>query len=209
MNKTIYYGDKKIKIYPKDSNKTLSGAMKVNFDDVTIELQLQVADFLSPENNRHLAIYAKKPADAFKELKKCFRYVQAAGGLIQQKENFLFIKRLGKWDLPKGKIDKGETREEAAIRECKEECGVKSIQITNTLNSTLHIYIWDNKAHLKRTYWYLMETDYNGPFTPQTEENIEEVKWFTKQEIKSEVYTNTYPAILRLLKNYFSEPPAL
>jgi len=72
-----------------------------------------------------------------------------------QKSEYLLIKRLGIWDLPKGKIDKGETTSEAAVREVREETGLKNIEIIGQLPDTFHIYNQKGKWLLKKTYWFL------------------------------------------------------
>jgi len=133
-------------------------------------------------------------------LKNELHFIEAAGGLIRNKNKYLFIKRLGKWDLPKGKLDKGETNEEAAIRECEEECAVKNLNIIKPLSDTYHIYEYKNKLALKTTYWFLMETDYAKALKPQVEENIEEVKWLSLEEIEKTVLANTYITIENLIR---------
>lgn len=139
---------------------------------------------------------------------KCFRKqfveIPAAGGLVQRSDqSLLFIRRLGVWDLPKGKIDKGETPEIAAIREVEEECGVKGLKIIRQLDSTYHIYrspflkFPDNLA-LKETKWFLMSCDDDQTLVPQSEENIEEVRWFAVNELDT-VMENTYLSLREFL----------
>ena len=118
---------------------------------------------------------------------------------------FRSIYRLGKWDLPKGKLDKGETVEAAAIRECEEECGIKNLKIEQQLSSTYHIYKYKGKLALKQTYWFYMTTNYEKPLKPQTEENIEDVKWFTKEKIKETVFGNSYFTIIDVINEAFND----
>lgn len=131
----------------------------------------------------------------------CFRNrfteVPAAGGLVQNEEgSFLFIRRLGVWDLPKGKIEKNETPEKAAIREVGEECGLSGLKIVRQLDSTFHIYrspylLFPKNLVLKETLWFLMTYSGNETAVPQVDENIEEVRWFAGSDIDIPM-SNTY-----------------
>ncbi len=115
---------------------------------------------------------------AFKDFYTHFVPIEAAGGLVFNEQNeVLLIKRLGKWDLPKGKIDGDESDEEAAIREVEEECGIGSLSITSPLPSTYHCYKQHNHRFLKTTYWFKMSTTDTKPLVPQKEEHITEARW--------------------------------
>lgn len=113
-----------------------------------------------------------------KDFESLFTTVKAAGGLVLNEENkCLFIFRRGFWDLPKGKIDKGEKKKAAAIREVQEETGVESVEIVEKLKTTRHAYrLKDKKRAIKKTFWYVMKAK-NQPLIPQTEEDIEQAVW--------------------------------
>jgi ADP-ribose pyrophosphatase YjhB (NUDIX family) len=115
-------------------------------------------------------------------LKKKYKVMTAAGGLVTRKDKILMIYRLKKWDLPKGKIDKGEKAKEAAVREIQEECGVQS-QIVTKLCTTWHTYTLKKKRILKKTTWYEMTSVGNGKLTPQEEEGIDEARWMSPKEV--------------------------
>src|SRR5690606_12717818 len=67
--------------------------------------------------------------------------VVAGGGfVVNTKGKVLFIKRNGKWDLPKGKVDKGESIENAALREVMEETGVQDLVVEKFLRTTYHVF---------------------------------------------------------------------
>jgi len=135
--------------------------------------------------------------NAFRNFFEDYLLIEAAGGLvINNKQEILVIYRLGKWDLPKGKIETDEKIDEAAIREVEEECGIDGLEIIKELSPTFHTYELKGKPVLKKTYWFLMKTDFSGELIPQTEENITDVKWMTLQEIKTIVFESTYPAIV-------------
>lgn len=136
--------------------------------------------------------------------KSQFNEIPAAGGLVQNGDgSLLFIKRLGVWDLPKGKIEKGETPENAAIREVEEECGLSGLKIIRQLDSTFHIYRSPylkspNNLVLKETNWFLMSCSGVQTLVPQMEESIEEVRWFVLNEIESAM-ANTYSSLREFL----------
>lgn len=133
------------------------------------------------------------------------KFIEAAGGLVDWQNKYLFIKRLGFWDIPKGKLDLGETPEEAAVREVVEECGEMNIRIEKHLVDTWHTYIQKDKKYLKKTYWYKMNCfDEKLHLVPQTEENITEVKFFEKENL-SEILERTYPSIKLVLEKMEEE----
>ena len=124
-----------------------------------------------------------------------FKIVEAAGGLVKnlKTNHFLFIFRNKKWDLPKGRINKNEEVKSAAIREVEEETGVNNLSIVEHLNTTYHIFKKNRKYRLKKTFWYLMETDFIDELTPEKKEGIEKAIWIDKNSIgtiKNEIYQN-------------------
>jgi 8-oxo-dGTP pyrophosphatase MutT (NUDIX family) len=143
-----------------------------------------------------LAIYGKDTDAVRKEVFGMFRIMEAAGGLVLNPNGkSLMIFRRGKWDLPKGKLDKGETPEEAALREVNEETGIKKLKLEGHLITTYHSYTHKKQRILKRTYWYLMTIPNTQKATPQAEEDITLAKWVAKDKLKAKL-KNTYPSIL-------------
>ncbi len=125
--------------------------------------------------------------------------VEAAGGLVFNKDgDILMIFRNGKWDLPKGKLEKEESVEKCAIREVKEECGIDDLQIIKQLIDTYHTYELNDLKILKRTYWFKMRTAYNGQLVPQIQEGITKANWVKRNEI-AEKLENSYGNIVQLL----------
>jgi 8-oxo-dGTP pyrophosphatase MutT (NUDIX family) len=126
--------------------------------------------------------------------------ILAAGGLVEnEKGQFLFMFRRGKWDLPKGKLDPGETLEECALREVEEETGVGRLELKKFLLQTLHEYEELSKVIEKKTHWYSMMTTSLQTLIPQTEEDITELKWIAPADFEI-VLRNTYPAIVEVLR---------
>ncbi|MCC6287350.1 MAG: NUDIX domain-containing protein [Chitinophagaceae bacterium] len=131
---------------------------------------------------------------------KHFTIIQAAGGLVKnEKGEILMIFRRGKWDLPKGKLEKGEDLKACAVREVKEETGLKKVIVQHFLLTTYHTYSDFGKQILKESYWYLMNTSSNQITTPQTEEEIHEITWVSQDAI-GEKLRNTFPSIKDVIK---------
>ncbi|MCE2786917.1 MAG: NUDIX hydrolase [Bacteroidota bacterium] len=136
---------------------------------------------------------------AFNDFYTHFVAIEASGGVVfNDKNELLLIKRMGKWDLPKGKIDAGETLEEAALREVEEECGIGSLTLGKKLPPTYHTYKMHNHRFLKITRWFEMRTAWDKELIPQTEEQITEAAWFAmkKKDLKE---LDTYTSISDLL----------
>lgn len=135
-----------------------------------------------------------------KKVKEKIPVCKAGGGLVYNKAgDVLFIFRNGKWDLPKGGIEKGEEIEDTAIREVEEETGVKNLKITHKLQKTYHVFKRGGKYKLKVTHWYEMRTDFTGTPKPQANEGIEKVAWLNPEEIK-EALKNSYENIKLLFQ---------
>lgn len=150
---------------------------------------------------RHV-ILSKAPDLTFNGFFKDFQFIEAAGGVVQnQKDEILLIYRNGCWDLPKGKVEKGENISEAAIREVEEECGLVGPEITDELSSTYHTYERNGKKYLKRTHWYVMEYNKDHKLIPQIEEGITKVEWVNKSDLK--IYTEkTYGSIKSIISDF-------
>ena len=112
---------------------------------------------------------------------------------------WLFIFRNGKWDLPKGKVEKKEAITKAAIREVEEECGIGKLTIIKELPTTYHTYYMEERAILKRTYWFEMLCKDTSVLIPQLEEGITDVKWLSKKQLR-QVLENTYESVKDVMK---------
>ena len=131
--------------------------------------------------------------------KKKIKVVKAGGGVVtNSKDEILFIFRRNKWDLPKGKMDKGETIENTAVREVEEETGVKNLVISSFFKDTYHIFKKDSNYFLKQTSWFNMSSNYDGELHPELNEGISKVVWKSRSKIKK--IKNTFPNIKLLLK---------
>lgn len=131
--------------------------------------------------------------------------IDAAGGIVRDPTGrVLLIQRLGRWDLPKGKLEKGEGIEEAALREVEEECGIRQLLIETQLPRTWHGYDVYGEPTIKCTHWFAMKTTQEQKAMPQTEEDITEAVW-QSPELAAKNLAKSYPAIRSLAKVYFSE----
>lgn len=129
-------------------------------------------------------LYHPDEKEIMKTLKSKMPVQKAGGGLVYNaKGEVLFIFRNGKWDLPKGGVEKGEENEYAALREVEEETGVNALKITRKLQKTYHIFKRNGKYKLKVTHWYEMHTDFDGTPQPQLDEGIERAVWLKPEEI--------------------------
>jgi len=139
---------------------------------------------------------------ALKVLKEKIPVSKAGGGLVFNKAgNVLFIFRNGKWDLPKGGIEKGEEIENTAMREVEEETGVSGLKIIDKLQKTYHIFKSHGQFKLKVTHWFEMKTNYEGELEGQAEEGITKVAWLNPEQIK-EALKNSYENIKLLFEEH-------
>ena len=153
---------------------------------------------LKSKKVKSLFLYHSNQEKLWRNLLKKFPIVQAAGGLvINSKSEYLFIFRNNKWDLPKGGIEKKENIKDAALREVNEETGVEDIEIIKPLPMTYHFFKRNGVFKLKKTFWYLMKTEFDGKFKPQLLEGITKVEWKLKEEL-NEIFKNSYENIKTL-----------
>jgi len=107
-------------------------------------------------------------------------WLTAAGGYVVREgaagPEVLLIFRRGAWDLPKGKLDPGETVEACALREVREEVGIGELRVLAPAGATVHGYPEGGRYLVKTTHWFFMRTP-ERDFTPEEREGIEQVAW--------------------------------
>lgn len=145
-------------------------------------------------------LYHPDEKEIMKTLKSKIPVQKAGGGLVYNKKGqVLFIFRNGKWDLPKGGIEKGEVIEATAMREVEEETGVNKLRITKKLQKTYHVFKRNGVYKLKITHWFEMQSDFTGTPEGQLEEGIEKVLWVAPNEIP-DILKNSYENIKLLFE---------
>ncbi|WP_300564544.1 NUDIX domain-containing protein [Flavobacterium sp.] len=145
-------------------------------------------------------LYHPDEREIMKTLKAKIPVTKAGGGLVYNKKGeVLFIFRNGKWDLPKGGMNKGEEIEDTAIREIEEETGVNKLTITDKLQKTYHVFKRNGVYKLKVTHWFEMQSKFEGTPVGQIEEGIEKVAWLNPEQVK-EALKNSYENIKLLFE---------
>lgn len=209
MHIKIYFGEKPVYLcdeITQELNAILHHPDAVFVDEISIPAiksllhEIKKAEF-------HAGVLwnpdLKKLKDAFF---RNFILVEAAGGIVQNSnKEFLFIFRLEKWDLPKGKLDKGETLEVCALREITEETGIQFLKLKKKIGETYHVYVEFGKHFLKVSHWYYITCPADQVPVPQTNEHITEAKWIKPKHI-SEPMKNTYGSVRDIFNKFFDEP---
>lgn len=197
----VFVNEKKLTLskYPEDLDK------KLRFEGfATLEIAV---DLLQNTSCPEINVYSENIEEMWEDFTHMFKVIEAAGGVVTNtKEEILFIRRLGKWDLPKGKIEKGESLEQAAVREVQEETGLSELIVEEFLNNTFHLYTERNGDKiLKTTYWFRMKYVGSETPVPQLEEGISEVSWKNEEKISNEVLGETFKNIKLILNEYWTQ----
>lgn len=194
-------GTKLFKVFVKDT------CFKIEIDETSqqpvkeVVNQFKNALFTNQiDQNFKIASYE----ELLEEIGRYFKSAPAAGGMVFNSQNeVLWIYRREKYDLPKGKLDDGETFLEAALREVEEECGIHDLIAGPLIGYTYHIYIHNENPYFKKTAWYIMHTKQNE-VSLQTEEDITDYCWANADKHR-ELSKQTYKSLRDLLKRNLRE----
>jgi len=116
--------------------------------------------------------------------------LRSAGGVVVSGEEddlrvAVMRSTYGTWVLPKGRIEQGETSEEAARREIGEEIGLLQIEAVAHLGWTEHRFERDGVRFRKRVDWFLFTAPKGSPVSPQLEQNVLDCGWFRPKQVLS------------------------
>lgn len=205
----IYFGDKPVYLCDeinKELNEILHHPETVFIEEISVAAIRSLLHEIRKDELQTGVIWDKDLEKLKKAFFRNFTLIEAAGGIVQNtRKDLLFIMRLGKWDLPKGKIEKGENEKDCAIREVMEETGVKHLTLKKKIGETHHVYDEFGKHFLKISHWYYMTCPSDQKLLAQTNEHITEAKWIGTKDIK-EPMKNTYPSIKDILAKFFDKP---
>ena len=201
---TVFLNDRSVQISETINRPDYQSNKRIIPFEGKEQLTSEYERFKADNHCECLEIYSyhlyKETVEAFNSL---FTPLKAAGGMVRNPEGkLLFIKRLGFWDLPKGKIEENESPEEAAIREVEEETGVSGLQIIRSLKPTFHIYT-DKRERciLKETSWFEMQSAGIQVPVPQLEESITSAEWFDRAQVKAAL-PGTYASLRALIEDF-------
>ncbi|HAW52103.1 MAG TPA: NUDIX hydrolase [Flavobacteriales bacterium] len=147
---------------------------------------------------KSVCVYHSKLDDLWNVFCNKYSQVSAAGGIVQNKDRILFIFKNNHWDLPKGKIENGEASETAALREVKEECGLKDLSLKAAHATTYYLFTEKGNTLLKKTEWFLMDSAEEGPLTGDEKEGITDVKWMDSASWKTD-QQNSFASVINML----------
>ena len=190
----------KLSIILTSKNKSLSKENSFLLTSITLNEILKKV-----RKHKKIFLYHPKKSELLKVFKSKIKVIFASGGIVKNDNNqILFIYRRGKWDLPKGKAEKGESIRETAVREVIEETGIEKLKIGKYFSNTFHIVRNNKKYFLKETSWFLMSSNFKGKLKPQLNEGIKSVKWKTFDDAKK-IKKKTYGNISIILTDFLKQ----
>lgn len=172
--------------------------MNASFDQIDSLLKLLTDKKLKKVHS--IFISSREKRKLIDYLKSKFKVIFAGGGIVKKDGKVLMIYRKKKWDLPKGKLDKGENIEECALREVEEETGVK-VALDQEIEAVWHTYTSNKKYVLKKTYWYSMTCQNDAKMAPQKEEGIKKVEWMDMEQVRNALH-DSYRSIRYVMQAY-------
>ncbi len=199
----VYY-DKRFIVLSSQPDQRQKYCLLHKYHDID-ELYSKISDFIENDDISSLNIYSQGIELLWDSFRSYFENRIAAGGLLLNGDaELLFIRRRGKWDIPKGHLKEREAIEEGAKREIEEETGLIPGKQQVMLKPTYHIYNIGAKWILKETHWFIFDYNGGGKALPQYIEDITEVRWFGRGEL-IKVNQNTWPSISLVINEALSK----
>lgn len=198
-----------IKVFFNNNHLLITNTLPVDFDSYPRRIEkeedvftfrMEPVELFNEKYKNNILIVTDLVEETLESIFDYAKAVIAAGGIVKNEENkTLLIFRRGFWDLPKGKVEKGEKIINAAQREVEEETGVRIDSLNEEPVITYHCYHLKGKDCIKETHWYhMVAKPGQSKLIPQTEEDIEQALWATDTEIKA-IGDKFYPLIWGLL----------
>lgn len=177
MEYTIYFTDKELVISDLHySSEALQGRFVLALQRGEHIARAKILKIFETANR--IVVLTPDSEQVFLAFSREFKMVDAAGGVVRREDGSLvMIHRRGRWDLPKGHWEEGESFEQCALRETEEETGVRADRVVRKLCVTMHSYNTYGTWELKSTHWYLLEVDGDVELRPQAEEDISQARW--------------------------------
>ncbi len=182
--------------FPKTNDNPYDEVIKYENNDM---LRKAISNF-EQADIQNLLIYFEDADYLFRQFSSYFSLVKAGGGVVSNPDSeVLLIFRRGKWDLPKGKNERGETPEQTAIREVSEETNLQNLKLNDFITDTFHTYYVGNNAILKQTRWYHLSNNGEDTLVPQVNEDITHAIWVSPEHLK-DYYQNMFHSIIEVLE---------
>ncbi|MEL6253838.1 MAG: NUDIX domain-containing protein [Bacteroidota bacterium] len=190
------FNDQKLYVKGEYSEEFIQHVFEIQKNKVWRDMELNIS----------FVFKSKEQQESFwEDFKELFKSVDAAGGLVQnERDEYLMIYNRKKWTLPKGHVEWQEPIEAAAEREVLEETGLKEVELREQMPETFHTFKKKKRWIMKTTFWYKMYASSDQKLTPETEEDIEDVKWMSKEEWMK-VAADSYPLTRDLFVREFTK----
>jgi 8-oxo-dGTP pyrophosphatase MutT (NUDIX family) len=133
----------------------------------------------------------------------------SSGGVIYRRtsasiEVLLIKDSYGNWGFPKGHVEAGESPEEAALRECREETGLGSLRMAGRVGTSDWYFRSGGALVHKFCDYFLLEADADEPTSPQRGEGIQACQWLAPHEVEARVTYANARQILRVAAGYWA-----